>query len=277
MLSQHHAVYGPSTKRSGWGRRRTVKGGTFWCIVGGMDSSLVAVLVNARRLSGIVACSALLVAVGARLVSGVWVQGGWWLLLPGLSIGYVGADLVSGVMHWLFDTVVDERTPVLGAITRPFRHHHGDPQDIVQHSFLKLNGNNGLALVPLLAIVWVAGGPTELNRSSIFAHALVVGFALAISCTNQIHQWAHAEQAPSLVRWLQGKGLILSPARHNLHHRPPFSNAYCITTGWMNPWLDRVGILARLERALTSPRRIRGESGRGRDDGSPAPPARIRT
>jgi ubiquitin-conjugating enzyme E2 variant len=49
------------------------------------------------------------------------------------------------------------------------------------------------------------------------------------------------------VRWLQQSGILLSRSHHALHHRPPFAQAYCVTTGRMNPLLDRLQIFARIE------------------------------
>ena len=53
---------------------------------------------------------------------------------------------------------------------------------------------------------------------------------------------------PRPVAWLQGAGLILTPARHARHHTASHAGAYCVTTGWLNPLLDRLQAFAAAER-----------------------------
>jgi ubiquitin-conjugating enzyme E2 variant len=68
--------------------------------------------------------------------------------------------------------------------------------------------------------------------------------------TNQIHQWAHAPAVPRAERRAHRWRLDLDPRQHGHHHRPDAATAYCITTGWLNPLVDRLGILPAIERAL---------------------------
>src|SRR5690606_8054390 len=65
-------------------------------------------------------------------------------------------------------------------------------------------------------------------------------FVLGVLMTNQIHKWAHApHRAPAAVRFLQRAGIILPPGHHLRHHRNAHDRAFCITTGWLNPVMDR--------------------------------------
>ena len=59
-----------------------------------------------------------------------------------------------------------------------------------------------------------------------------------VMMTNQIHKWAHTDDAPKVVVWLQRLHLILPPAHHEIHHTAPFNSYYSITTGWLNWPLD---------------------------------------
>jgi hypothetical protein len=52
------------------------------------------------------------------------------------------------------------------------------------------------------------------------------------------------------VRGLQKAGLILSPEHHAIHHASPQDKAYCITVGWMNPILDKVGFFRACEAVI---------------------------
>jgi len=177
---------------------------------------------------------------------------GWWLLLALAALaGICVADLATGATHWLFDRFFDEATPGLGPVlVRPFREHHRDPTAIVRHGFLEVSGNNALALCPVL---WAAT-PLAPRFGEELAETLGLGFVLAgvgaAFVTNQIHRWAHAERAPRPVRWLQRHAWILPPAHHARHHRGAHDRAYCVTTGWMNPVVDGLGLFRSMERAL---------------------------
>jgi ubiquitin-conjugating enzyme E2 variant len=171
-----------------------------------------------------------------------------WVAATAL-LAYLGADLLSGLVHWAADRLGDERTPILGpALIRPFREHHADPLAITHHDFVETNGNNCLFGLPWMAsaAVIMPAHPGPLAYACL-GLGLTMAFLVA---TNQIHKWAHATHPPQLVRGLQRAGLVLTAEHHAIHHRAPHSRCYCITTGWLNPLLDRVRLFARLERGL---------------------------
>ncbi|MGH9860131.1 MAG: fatty acid desaturase CarF family protein, partial [Candidatus Acidiferrales bacterium] len=174
---------------------------------------------------------AALVARLARETEGI---GHFLLIALAAPLGLLLADFLSGCAHWFCDRFFEEDTPVLGPLLiAPFREHHRDPLAMTHHGFLELNGNNALALTPLLAWVWIAA-PATLGAVSLFAHALLLSTSLALLATNQIHRWAHDANGPRAVRWLQRRGWILSPQHHQRHHQPPHQRSYCITGGWLN-------------------------------------------
>jgi ubiquitin-conjugating enzyme E2 variant len=84
------------------------------------------------------------------------------------------------------------------------------------------------------------------------AAAFLAAFCFWGVPTNQIHYWAHMERPPALVAWLQRRRLILSPEHHRVHHASPFATHYCITTGWCNPLLARLGWWRMLETCATA-------------------------
>jgi ubiquitin-conjugating enzyme E2 variant len=143
-----------------------------------------------------------------------------------LAAGYAAADVASGITHWFADNFFAEDTPILGPLLiYPFRDHHRDPLAITRHSLVELLGNSALALLPVLLLPISA--------------ALLLSFSSALLVTNLLHRWAHAAQPPSPIRRLQRLRLILSPESHQLHHISG-DRAYCVTSGWMNPLLDRL-------------------------------------
>ena len=170
-----------------------------------------------------------------------------WLALAGW-LGWIAADLVSGVVHWLCDRYGDERTPLIGPLViAPFREHHLDPQILARKDFFDAASSNAwLALGVLVPWVWLAGPPQ--TTVALFAEGFVASLAAAVFLTNTFPQWAHQPAPPRAARWLQRLRLAIPPERHALHHRSGDS-AYCVTTGWCNPALDRWRIFERLERA----------------------------
>ena len=167
-----------------------------------------------------------------------------WRLLALIAAAWVVADLVSGLVHWLADTWGSTSMPVLGRrFLRPFRIHHENPADILERDFIDCNGDVAMLACPLLIAAWCLA-PSSL---SVFAAAL----GAAALPTNQVHQWAHQCAPPRPVRWLQERGLILSPETHARHHRDPHASHYCITNGWCNAPLEAIGLFRALERWIT--------------------------
>ena len=175
----------------------------------------------------------------------------WLVLAAAAPLGYLLADLCSGLVHWFGDTFFEEDTPVLGPLfIAPFREHHRDPLALTRHSFTELNGSNCLGVAPLLAAAGLLRDDAAENTLALFGLDVLVSFSLSIALTNQIHCWAHSEGPPGVVRWLQRRGLILMPERHGQHHQSGSTSAYCVTTGWMNRLLDDTPLLSLCERAL---------------------------
>ena len=206
--------------------------------------------IPAVELGGIAATSGLFALGAYDLALGLGVESAV-AAATGALLGYVLADLAGGVVHWACDRVLDARAPVLGPwLVLPFLEHHRDPTGIAQHPASAVNGYNCLAVLPLLAALIGAGPASPGAPGEALARAGALGFALGVALTNQFHQWAHRASVPAFVSWLQRRGLILSPEHHGGHHTGHFADHYCVTTGWLNPLLDRTGAFSRAERLL---------------------------
>jgi len=165
-------------------------------------------------------------------------------------IGYALADLISGVVHWLADRYGTERTPLLGAnFIRPFREHHVDPKAIARHDFVETNGSNCLVSAPCMGLAFFLL-PMESSLITTFLLGGTLAFCLSIFATNQFHKWAHMDTPPRFVRSLRKLSLVLTPEHHDIHHSAPFDRNYCITSGWWNPFLERVKLFQRAEHGL---------------------------
>lgn len=201
--------------------------------------------------AGLLAAAAALLAIQAgRALEGLQASGAWWVI-PGVALlGVACADFATGALHWFGDRFFDERTPILGALLiRPFREHHSDPRAMLRHDFLELHGNSAIPAIALLgAAQLLRASPT--GAASAAFELWLLSFCAIGMAANQLHRWAHAPSVPRLVRGLQRCGLILSPERHALHHGGGFDRSYCVTSGWLNPLLDRADFFGRIERAL---------------------------
>jgi ubiquitin-conjugating enzyme E2 variant len=207
-----------------------------------------------RRWLEVGAILAMPFALGALLLRLAAVLHGstaWWIALASIPLGYLAADLVSGIVHWLADRFGTPATPVLGKmLIEPFREHHADPMGITRHDFIDVNGGNFIVLVPALVAVILLAPAAGTGWPAVVLLSGTLSFSLAIIATNQFHRWAHVEQPPRLVRWLQRIGLILPKEHHAVHHTAPFATHYCITVGWMNRPLEKLGIFEHIERWL---------------------------
>jgi ubiquitin-conjugating enzyme E2 variant len=183
------------------------------------------------------------------------------LALLGLAgwLGWIASDLASGVVHWLCDRYGDERTPVVGPLViAPFREHHVDPLLLARKDFFDgASSNAWLALTVL--VPWAAFGPPLEGALAIFLTGFVASLCAGVFLTNTFHQWAHQADPPRAARWLQALHVAIRPERHALHHASGDA-AYCVTTGFCNPALDRWRVFERIERAtahLRTPQRNR--------------------
>lgn len=183
-----------------------------------------------------------------------------WIALAALVAGIAAADFVSGLVHWAADTWGRDDLPFVGPhLLVPFRVHHINPHDFLQRDVVDVNGDVALLAAPML--LGLASVPIDTSGG---AAVLTFGaaFCAASMLTNQIHQWAHMPRPPRVVRVLQSCRLVLGAAGHEQHHRRPYDVRYCITTGWWNRPLERVGFFRGLERIIT---RATGLPARGDD------------
>jgi ubiquitin-conjugating enzyme E2 variant len=200
---------------------------------------------QALEVFGVVGFAVLSVLLLGRVVTE---PGASMLVLVGMALlGYVLSDLFSGLVHWGFDTWGSPSTPFLGPnFIQLFRVHHDDPQDITRHGFIATNGNNCLVTMPVLVVGLL------LPAGSTSARVLLVSLCLGVFGTNQFHKWAHADRVSPFVAWLQRWHLILPVDHHDVHHGYPYMGHYCITSGWLNGLLDRIGFFRGLERLISA-------------------------
>ncbi len=181
------------------------------------------------------------------------------------------ADAITGLAHFGFDYVFPYGTPVLGPIAREFNEHHDEPT-LDPSSYVENLTKGAYACLPtlllvLLLLIWLPEATL-----SFLLEAVLLGATMWAFFFHQIHAYAHmgsslsaevfngkvAEIAklestreqrrafdqlfktvpiPPAIRLLQRCGLILNPARHNLHHLW-FESDFSSVNGWSDPVLN---------------------------------------
>ena len=205
---------------------------------------------RAVDLAAIAVFGALLLWNLARLAGGLRHSEQIWPIAAAGLAAWVAVDLLSGMVHWAFDTWGSVHTPLVGArYIRPFREHHWDPHAMTRHDFVETNGSSCVGALPLLVVATML--PTRADGWSL-AHAFLVFTALGLLITNQCHKWAHLPLAevPYPVRLTQRLRLILRPEDHLRHHVRPFDSHYCTAAGWLNGPLGALGFFRALERMI---------------------------
>jgi len=164
--------------------------------------------------------------------------------LAQLFLGWLLADFLSGVLHWIEDRFGPGREdwPVLGPlIFTPNLIHHDVPTLFLDSGFVERNWTTWAVVVPLAAALLLLFG----------SHPLIWAAAVGGAMANEIHAWAHRRtMLPVWARTLQDWGVIQSPGHHAVHHIPDHRRNFCIVTNWLNPILDHYEFWYRIERRL---------------------------
>ena len=180
---------------------------------------------------------------------------GWWAPLA-IFCGILAADFTSGLFHWGFDTWGGVDTPVLGKLAiRTFREHHVDQKAMTRHDFVETNGHNfALTVISSSTGLYLMHVFEERGNGliSTFFGMACISWTVFIAFTSQIHKYAHIDNPPKGIEFLQRMRLILVKEHHALHHGAPYDRAYCITVGWMNGPLRAVRFFETAEKVITA-------------------------
>lgn len=176
-------------------------------------------------------------------------------MLLGIFLAMVGADFLSGMIHWACDTwgSVDGS---FGWLIRSFREHHVDAKAMTHHDFFEVTGSTSLVAAPITLYLAYSFQSSLFEQAS-FWGATQVFFTLYLFLfaviTNQVHKWAHMPlSAPRIVQVLQRYHLLLNPRDHKKHHTNPFDCYFTIFNGWLNEPFAMIGFWTGLEWIITT-------------------------
>ncbi|KAL5804135.1 hypothetical protein ACOSQ3_030935 [Xanthoceras sorbifolium] len=189
-------------------------------------------------------CTTVMISLAKSMVaaanSHIWLEP----MLAGY-IGYILADLGSGVYHWGIDNYGDASTPIFGSQIEAFQGHHKWPWTITRRQFA--NNLHSLARVITFTVL-----PLDILCHDPTVQGLVGVCSGCIMFSQQFHAWAHGTKSklPPPVVALQDAGVLVSRSQHGAHHRPPYNNNYCIVSGIWNEILDKHKVFEALEMVL---------------------------
>ncbi|KAJ8477751.1 hypothetical protein OPV22_021478 [Ensete ventricosum] len=155
-------------------------------------------------------------------------------------VGYILADLGTGIYHWAIDNYGGPSTPVFGSQIEAFQGHHRWPWTITRRQFANnlhaLARSVALTVLPIEALLYAVGGGGDAA-----SHAFVGTCAGCVMLSQQFHAWAHEKRSrlPAAVAALQEAGVLVSRPMHAAHHREPYNTNYCIVSGVWNAELER--------------------------------------
>ncbi|MBS3167523.1 hypothetical protein J4216_00155 [Candidatus Woesearchaeota archaeon] len=161
-----------------------------------------------------------------------------------MIIGIISIDFISGLVHWFCDTWGNRKWFFI----KPFIEHHKNQKEICKHSFTQINGNNAMIIIPFLFLAIFINNKDKVN---FIISSLIWIMSIFGLITNQIHKWAHMDKIPKTIKILQKVGIIISPKKHNIHHRDKHDKHYSITNGLTNKLLDKIRFYKLLERIIT--------------------------
>ncbi|XP_054808673.1 fatty acid desaturase 4, chloroplastic-like [Prosopis cineraria] len=191
-------------------------------------------------------CTTVIVSL-AKCISQATIMEVWFEPILAGWVGYMLADLGSGVYHWAIDNYGDESTPVFGPQIDAFKRHHKWPLTITRHQFANILHVSACGVtLTVLPIVLVCNDLKLLGFVGVCSACIM--FSL------QIHAWAHRTKSrlPRLVVALQDAGVLVSQSKHAGHHRPPYNSNYCILSGAWNEFLDKHKVFEVLEKIVYS-------------------------
>ncbi len=191
------------------------------------------------------------------------------LLTIGTAIGFLGADMASGLFHGLGDELTDDElttktdrsscskifTEIKKNLFRGSHLHHEHPWLLKEMSYWEKTRGYHILLAPILLA-------TTFYLDGLSSFALTIG-GIGLANCEVFHSIAHDQwKGNQIIENAKEKGIILSKKRHNVHHTgdkekklPRFQYNFCLLQGTvMDNVVNSIFSFARLIRNWCGPR-----------------------
>jgi len=153
---------------------------------------------------------------------------------------WLGADFVTGLVHWWQDAYGNPTWPILGKhVIQPNLKHHHQPRAMLTISYWTRVWTSVTTAVILLGLLWFCG---------IHSWQLFMFFAFA-SQGNEIHAMGHRtdKENGKIVMWFQKIGIIQRRRTHGWHHKAPYETNFLVMTEFLNPLFNKIKFWKKLE------------------------------
>jgi ubiquitin-conjugating enzyme E2 variant len=179
-------------------------------------------------------------------------------------LSLIVSDFLSGILHWFGDSykinkILCVKYPFLNTLQieffNDFKIHHDKPYDIYQKNTILYNIGY-IALVPLVLCIFGL-----LIRNLLFKN-FIMYLMIFLFFTNIFHRLAHLQKnnkLPYIISLLMDYWPFLNSNRHQKHHEYPQIKSYCITSGLLNPLLDKIKFFDKIEYIIYSITGIKSE------------------
>ncbi len=160
-----------------------------------------------------------------------------------IFFGYILADFIMGIYHWIKDSYFSPFTPIIGkTFIWGSRLHHVKPRYVLESSDID--------------IFWTSAKWTLIWMAPVFyltgINAFTMSLFLTISINDIVHKYAHTveHERPKLVTLLQNLGIFQSHDEHHLHHVAPYEINYCPISPYVNVVLEKINFWRKLEKYI---------------------------
>ena len=160
-----------------------------------------------------------------------------------IIFGYLLADFIMGVYHWIKDTYFSPFTPIIGkTFIWGSRLHHIRPRYVLEFSDWDLFWSSAK-----WTLLWM--GPLfYLYGITVF----MASFFLAMSINDIVHKYAHMfdYERPTWASLLQNMHIFQSHDEHHMHHVTPHEINYCPITPYLNIILEKLNFWRKMENII---------------------------
>ncbi len=157
--------------------------------------------------------------------------------------GYLFADFLAGIYHWIKDTYFSPFTPLIGkTFIWGSRLHHVRPRYVIEFSDRELFIDSakwvGLWMFPLM---FYTG-----------CNPFLMSLFIVLSVNDIVHKYAHMIdiEKPFIINLLQKINVIQSDDEHRIHHIEPHESNYCPITPYVNKYLEKINFWRNIEKVV---------------------------